>query len=114
MFDLEKAIGEWRQQMARSGITATDVLNELESHLREDIARQVQAGLCPKLAFEGGVEKLGKSNALAKEFEIAEQTRELRERKIKLLCIGFMGVMYLMSFLLSIFKLWNNFNTNNQ
>ena len=41
MFNLEKAIADWRRQMTKGGIRAGEVLDELESHLREDIDAQL-------------------------------------------------------------------------
>ena len=37
MFDLEQAILEWRRQMTAGGIKAPEVLDELESHLHDDV-----------------------------------------------------------------------------
>ena len=37
MFDLEQAVTEWRQRMTSAGIASADVLDELESHLRDQI-----------------------------------------------------------------------------
>ena len=38
MFGLEQAIADWRQQMLAAGIKTPVPLEELEIHLREDIA----------------------------------------------------------------------------
>jgi hypothetical protein len=45
MFDLEKAISDWRQQWAAAGIKSSEILRELENHLREDIQIQMREGL---------------------------------------------------------------------
>ncbi len=37
MFNLEQSIAEWRQQMLAAGPKNPTPLNELESHLREDM-----------------------------------------------------------------------------
>jgi hypothetical protein len=37
MFDLEQSIATWRRQMLDAGIKAPVPLEELESHLRDDI-----------------------------------------------------------------------------
>jgi hypothetical protein len=68
MFDLEKAIAEWRQQMVAAGLKKGEALDELESHLREDIAQQIQAGLTTQRAFEVAVERIGGAQALKSEF----------------------------------------------
>ena len=50
-FNLEKAIADWRRQMQSAGLKNSDALNELESHLREEIQQQMQAGLAAQQAF---------------------------------------------------------------
>ena len=40
MFDLEQSIADWRRQMLAAGIKTPVPLEELESHLREEIERQ--------------------------------------------------------------------------
>ena len=42
MFNLEQSIADWRRQMLAAGIKMPVPLEELESHLREDIAQQMQ------------------------------------------------------------------------
>jgi hypothetical protein len=37
MFNLDQAIEQWRRQLAVSGIRSLETLDELESHLREDV-----------------------------------------------------------------------------
>src|SRR5438477_9844694 len=68
MFELEKAIAEWRQQMVAAGIKKGEALDELESHLRDDIQQQVQRGLTKEEAFEMAVERIGAAQALKSEF----------------------------------------------
>jgi len=68
MFDLDEAIAEWRRQLQASGVKALDILDELESHLREAIEEQVQAGSNPERAFEMAVRRIGNPNALRSEF----------------------------------------------
>src|SRR4051812_42082275 len=68
MFDIEKAISDWRRQMRAAGIKNDDALNELESHLRDEIQQQTQAGLTPQQAFEAAVTRIGGPQALNTEF----------------------------------------------
>ena len=44
MFDLDQAVAQWRQQMSADGIKNSATLDELESHLRDDIEEIVVAG----------------------------------------------------------------------
>lgn len=68
MRDLEQRIAEWRRQMAAAGIKSAPILDELESHLREEIERQVRAGLNPEQAFQAAAQKIGSASALKNEF----------------------------------------------
>ena len=68
MFDMEKAIAEWRRQMLAAGLKALELLDELESHLREDAARQTQSGLSAEQAFEAAVARIGQAGSLRREF----------------------------------------------
>jgi hypothetical protein len=68
MPDLEQQISNWRAQMLAAGIQSPATLDELESHLREDIAQQTKSGIDVKTAFEAAVQKIGKASALTSEF----------------------------------------------
>lgn len=67
MFDLEKSIVDWRRQMLAAGIEPV-ALEELESHLREDIERQMQKDAHIQMAFESAIQKLGTVHGLMAEF----------------------------------------------
>jgi hypothetical protein len=71
MFDLEKAIADWRQRMVAAGLKTPVPLAELESHLRDEIERQVKAGLNEPQAFAVAVRELGQPAALKNEFQRA-------------------------------------------
>jgi hypothetical protein len=59
MFDLEQAISEWRRQMLAAGIKSPVPLEELESHLREEIERQIQSGADGQKALEMASQQIG-------------------------------------------------------
>ena len=69
MFDLEKSIAEWRQQMLAAGIKQPVPLEELESHLRENIEQQMRSGLNAEKAFESAVQNIGQAKPLKIEFK---------------------------------------------
>ncbi|HEU5397600.1 MAG TPA: permease prefix domain 1-containing protein [Verrucomicrobiae bacterium] len=73
MFDLEQAISNWRRRMCAAGIRTPAVLQELEWHLREDIERQVQAGMSEAAALESASAKLGRPELLQAEFRKMER-----------------------------------------
>lgn len=76
MFDLEQALSKWRQQMAADGIVRSELLDELESHLRDDVDQRLRRGLSGEQAFELAVQELGSSKALKNEFERIGVIRE--------------------------------------
>jgi len=65
MFDLEQAIADWRNRM---GINSPDVLDELESHLRDEFEAQLERGTSPQHAFDFATKQIGRPDALRHEF----------------------------------------------
>ncbi len=92
MFDLEQAIAQWRRQMAAGGIGTPDVLNELESHLRDDVSEQVGAGLETSVAFEAAVRRLGEPGSLQAEFQ---KTGATAARRLETVAFAGGGIVYL-------------------
>jgi hypothetical protein len=80
MFDLEQAISEWRRRMAAGGLKA-DVLDELESHLRDEADAQVRAGFSVEQAFETAIQRMGQATSLSLEFERANKAKRVNSRK---------------------------------
>ena len=80
MRDVEEQIAEWRRQMAVGGITNSIILDELESHLRDDVEEQLRSGLNVPLAFESAVRRLGHAHALELEFKKVGEAKESPER----------------------------------
>jgi hypothetical protein len=74
MFDLEPAITEWRAELAAAGVPSPEVLDELETHLRADIAHHTQSGVAPEEAFRLALRRIGPPDALAAEFRKAGAT----------------------------------------
>jgi len=93
MFNLDHAIGEWRQQMHAAGIKTPDVLDELENHLREDIERRTQAGGDPKRMFELAAAQLGEPGALKMELDGAQKAERKNMKRGLMIGGGIIGVM---------------------
>ena len=68
MFDLEPSITEWRRQMLAAGLKTGRRLDELESHLREEISALKSAGASEAVAFEQAVARLGSPHSVYAEF----------------------------------------------
>jgi hypothetical protein len=79
MLNLELKIVEWRRQMSAGGVNNPAVLDELESHVREDVERQMRSGVDPQKAFEAAVQKIGPASALKNEFK-KSRASVMRER----------------------------------
>lgn len=84
MFNLEQSVTNWRQQMLTAGIKP-ESLDELESHLREEIERQTKSGADAQQAFDAATKTIGQGAELKKEFRKGEP---LEARLVKLLSIG--------------------------
>ena len=69
MFDLDRSISEWRSEIAAAGITCPDTLDELESHMRDEVESQIRAGTAGEAAFTAAVQRLGQGGALNSEFK---------------------------------------------
>jgi len=74
MFDLEQAIVEWRRQMLAAGIQTPVPLEELESHLREDIETLRSSGVPELQAFPLAVSRLGTPGSMQTEFNKVKRT----------------------------------------
>ena len=72
MFDLEQAIADWRSQMLAGGINPSTSLEELETHLREDIQQQMKSGLGAPQAFATAAGRIGRPDLLNHEFQKVE------------------------------------------
>jgi len=68
MFDLNKQIGKWRSNLAASQTLEISDIDELESHLREEIESLKHAKLSDKEAFMIAAHRLGSPERLADEF----------------------------------------------
>ena len=68
MFDLNKAIAGWKERFARQRSCSRDELNELESHLREQVDALVAGGESESDAFATAVDQLGEPTLVCDEF----------------------------------------------
>jgi len=82
MFNLDQAIAEWRRQMIAGKIKSAEVLDELESHVREDAERKIRSGMNPPQAFEASVRAIGRGDTLKAEFAKVEGFTEARAGKL--------------------------------
>ena len=79
MFDLEQSIAEWRKHMLAAGIKTPVPLEELEIHLRDNIAQQMQSGLSAQQALGIAVKKIGQAPELNMEFKKVSAPMEMQK-----------------------------------
>jgi leader peptidase (prepilin peptidase) / N-methyltransferase len=95
MFNLEQSIADWRKQMLAAGIKTPVPLEELESHLREEIEEQIQSGIGEQQAFETTVLQMGRAMELKTEFAKND------EAKRKAICFFLPAVFFAACWFLS-------------
>jgi len=89
-YDLNAAIENWRQEMARQPNLASDDRRELETHLRDAITGFQQRGLNDEEAFWLARRRVGQPQQLAEEFMKANPAAVWRER-ILWITVGTVG-----------------------
>jgi hypothetical protein len=92
MFNLDQAILEWRRQVIDAGIKRAVLLEELESHLRQDVEQQMQLGWTAQEAFEVAVARIGRADELKREFAKGDKSSNVNR---------VLGVLWLAGCLLS-------------
>jgi hypothetical protein len=70
MFDLEREIQGWRQELLTNGLSGSE-LDELEDHLRADIEEQRRSGVAVREAFAIAVKRIGRGSLLNTQFDFA-------------------------------------------
>jgi hypothetical protein len=94
MFDLEASIIEWRQQMLAGRALGRPALEELEGHLREEVARRVSAGADLEAAFMAAIQTMGGPEALRMEFAKSAEASNTALKGIRFLwAFGLMAVI---------------------
>ncbi len=100
MFNLERAITEWRRQMLAAGIKTPEALKELQTHLRDDVEHQIRSGLSVEQAFDTAVQQLGSASELKAEFA---KTAGLKRRHYVYRGLGFGIGLFLLGIALCYF-----------
>src|SRR5215510_4933826 len=72
---LENQIAEWRAYLHRRKALQGPDVEELEGHLRDQLAALTEAGLAGEEAFLVAVKRMGSLDALSREFSRAPSAR---------------------------------------
>ena len=67
MFNLEKAIQSWKQSLKKSPAFEDGQIQEMETHLRDDVDRFIDQGLTAEEAYQKAVQKMGPVEELGDE-----------------------------------------------
>ena len=68
MFDLEKAIKEWKKTLRKNEAIEDGYLAEIESHLRDEFEHHCKKGIPEEEAFQKSVEKIGHTDSIGAEY----------------------------------------------
>ena len=80
MFDLNEKISMWRSNLAQSETLGSSDIDELESHLREEIENLTGLKLSDEEAFLIATHRLGSTDSLAEEYEKINRGVKFRHR----------------------------------
>jgi hypothetical protein len=80
MFDLNEQINKWRSNLAQSQTLGNSDIDELESHLREEIENLTDLKLSDEEAFLIATHRLGSTDSLAEEYEKINRGVKFRHR----------------------------------
>lgn len=109
MFNLDQAISEWRRQMLAVGIKTPVPLEELESHLREEIEEHINSGVNEAEAFRAAAEKIGLADQLRYQFKKVEKDNTII--RAILLAIGWLVAGCMLTYGIAGWDLdWNLFH----
>jgi hypothetical protein len=90
MFNLDQAIAQWRNELRAAGMNTPALLDELESHLRDEVERQRMSEGDARHAFENAVRQIGQPAALKSEFGKLGETGSARSQKfMRVYCVVF-------------------------
>ena len=95
MSELDKRIEQWRTDLTTSETLGNSDIHELETHLREEIAKLTTSGLSDDEAFVVASRRLGNKPALEAEFAKAHPHRRLAHR-LYWMVIGVLGYYLLL------------------
>jgi hypothetical protein len=91
MPELEQLIAQWRRGLAESAGCSKEVLDELESHLRDEIQQLVRSGHSEEQALTLAASRLGSPHTLAAEF--AKNSGPASWLPVRVLRMVFLGVV---------------------
>jgi hypothetical protein len=99
MHNLDQSIAEWRKTISRTPSLGPDTLDELESHLRENISAMVESGIPEPEALQQAIAQLGPVGEVTAEFQKLSAATWLPLRIVRVIA-GVLAVVLLADVLL--------------
>ena len=75
MFDLEKVIKQWQRTLRKNEMLEDGYIEELESHLQDEIDHQISLGFSKEEAFKKAVADIGQADSIGTEYYKANTRR---------------------------------------
>ena len=69
MFELEKSLAAWRQAYNKHQAFSNEDLDELEQHVRDQVAALTDTGMSPADAFAQAMQEMGGQEKAIQEYE---------------------------------------------
>ncbi len=83
MFDLEKAIREWKKDFHKYPVFEDGIIADIELHLRDEFESQKKAGLDSEEAFRAAVTQVGTPETLSSEYNKNRQVKLNRRSPLR-------------------------------
>lgn len=93
MRNLDHDIADWRRQMVAAGIKRADILDELESHLRDDVERRIQSGADTAQLFQKALAQFGQPHLLKAEFKKVQNRERQYMKRGLIISAGIIGIL---------------------
>ncbi len=77
MFELEKAIKQWRKNLRKNEAMEDGYIQEMESHLRDVIEDKIRQGISEEEAYRISTEEIGHTDRIGEEFHKTDARRPL-------------------------------------
>jgi hypothetical protein len=107
MFNLDLEIENWRRQLIASGIKTPVPIDELESHLREDIERRLRSGAAVADAFALATKQLGCAESLTGEFDKIDMAESRQMKRTLVILAAFFGMVLGLAMILPALGQWH-------
>ena len=101
MFNLNEKIINWRGNLAQSETLGSSDIDELESHLREEIEQLTALNLSDEEAFLVATHRLGSTDSLAAEYKKINSGMKFR-RRLSLMITGILAYLLATHFVISV------------